>query len=154
MQVIILFIAFNFFPTLAFADVTGSARVVDGDTIWVGETKIQIWAIDAPETKQECYLKGESWMCGEKATEHLRGFVGSKPVICEDRGRDRYKRMIGKCRVGTLDIGAEMIEKGLALPNWKYGGEYYMQLYRESRGQGVGMFAGTFEPPWEWRMNK
>ncbi len=59
--------------------------------------------------------------------------------------------MIGKCKVGTLDTGAEMLTTGMALPYWKYGGDYYQQAYREARGQGVGIFAGTFEPPWEWR---
>ena len=38
----------------AFADVTGNARVVDGDTIHIGKTKVRLWGIDAPETKQVC----------------------------------------------------------------------------------------------------
>jgi len=42
--------AFTAFPTLA--DVTGAARIVDGDTIWIGETKIRLYGIDAPEAKQ------------------------------------------------------------------------------------------------------
>jgi hypothetical protein len=29
-----------FYP--AYADVTGPARIVDGDTIWIGETKIRL----------------------------------------------------------------------------------------------------------------
>lgn len=36
------------------ADLTGIPRIVDGDTIWIGETKIRLHGIDAPETKQEC----------------------------------------------------------------------------------------------------
>ena len=131
--------------------IEGSARVVDGDTIWIGKTKIRLWAIDAPETKQECHRKGVPWMCGEAATERLRAFIGSQPVSCEDRGMDRYKRMIGKCSVGSLDLGAEMVTSGMALPYWQYGGDYYQQAFREARGQGVGMFAGTFAEPWEWR---
>jgi endonuclease YncB( thermonuclease family) len=132
-------------------DLNGEARIVDGDTIWIGETKIRLWAIDAPETKQICHRNGEPWLCGVAATEHLRSFIGEKPVFCEDRGMDRYNRMIGKCRVGTLDIGGELVEKGMAMPYWKYGGDYYMQGYREARGQGVGIYSGTFMPPWEWR---
>ncbi len=154
MRFIFPFLLLLLFTSVAFADVTGPARVVDGDTIWIGETKIRLWAIDAPETKQECHRDGQPWKCGVAATEHLSMFIRSKPVTCEDRGTDRYKRMIGKCSVDGLDIGAEMIEKGMAMPYWNYGGDYYMQLFRESRGQGVGIFSGTFKPPWEWRKER
>lgn len=142
------------FPSLAMADVTGPARVVDGDTIWIGKTKIRLWAIDAPETKQECYRNEIPWKCGVASTEHLKSFIGEKAVTCENRGRDRYRRMIGKCRVGSLDIGAEMIEAGMAMPYWKYGGDYYKQVFFEAREQGAGMFAGTYTPPWEWRRRR
>jgi len=33
----------------AYADVTGPADVVDGDTIHIGKTKIRLHGIDAPE---------------------------------------------------------------------------------------------------------
>lgn len=61
------------------ADITGPALVVDGDTIWIGKTKIRIWAIDAPEVKQECHRKGVPWKCGVAATEHLRKFIEISP---------------------------------------------------------------------------
>ena len=40
------------------ADVTGSPRVIDGDTIWIGETKIRLYGIDAPKAKQLCHRDG------------------------------------------------------------------------------------------------
>ena len=33
-------------------EITGTPRIVDGDTIWIGETKIRLHGIDAPETRQ------------------------------------------------------------------------------------------------------
>ncbi len=36
------------------ADLSGQARIIDGDTIWIGDTKIRLHGIDAPETRQEC----------------------------------------------------------------------------------------------------
>jgi len=33
----------------ALADITGKPRVVDGDTIHIGKTKIRLHGIDAPE---------------------------------------------------------------------------------------------------------
>ena len=40
-------------------DISGKARVVDGDTIYVGSTKIRLFGIDAPEQKQTCTHKGK-----------------------------------------------------------------------------------------------
>ena len=67
--------------SVAMADVTGKPHVVDGDTIWIGETKIRLHGIDAPEAKQEC-LRGDgvSYHCGEAATDTLRALIGSVPV--------------------------------------------------------------------------
>ena len=39
-----------FLASPALADVTGPVRVVDGDTIWFGKTKIRLGGIDAPVT--------------------------------------------------------------------------------------------------------
>ena len=36
-------------PSLALADITGKPRIVDGDTIHIGDTKIRLHGIDAPE---------------------------------------------------------------------------------------------------------
>ena len=35
-------------------DVTGPARVIDGDTIEIGERRIHLFGIDAPELGQIC----------------------------------------------------------------------------------------------------
>ena len=48
--------------TPAFADVTGKARVVDGDTIHIGKTKIRLHGLDAPESKQTCTADGKEWL--------------------------------------------------------------------------------------------
>ena len=47
-------------PSHALADITGKPRVVDGDTIHIGKTKIRLHGIDAPEMKQECAGEGGS----------------------------------------------------------------------------------------------
>ena len=136
-------------PALA-DDITGTARIVDGDTIWIGETKIRLWGIDAPETKQVCERDGKPWRCGEAATEALRQFIGTSAVTCESHGKDRYGRMIGRCSVNGLDIGAEMVSRGLALAYTRYS-RYYLPNQNETHATGVGMFAGEIMPPWEWR---
>ncbi len=37
--------------SVAMADVTGIPRIIDGDTLQIGETKIRLHGIDAPETR-------------------------------------------------------------------------------------------------------
>jgi len=53
--------------TLAGDSVTGIPRIIDGDTIWIGSTKIRLHGIDAPETKQTCTANGKEWRCGEES---------------------------------------------------------------------------------------
>tara|TARA_B110000046_G_scaffold114266_1_gene121523 strand:- start:164 stop:952 length:789 start_codon:yes stop_codon:yes gene_type:complete len=141
-------------PVSSFADITGSPRVVDGDTIHIGKIKIRLWGYDSPEQKQTCTIKSKPWNCGQAATEHLKKFIGDNPVTCVQKDKDRYGRIVAKCAVGTLDIGAEMVEVGLAIPYWKYSGKYYTQSYKEARGLGRGMHAGTFIEPWVWRKSQ
>ena len=138
-------------PMSSFADIIGIPRIVDGDTIHIGKTKTRLWGYDSPEQKQIYTIKGEFWKCGQAATEHLKTFIGDNPVSCVEKDRDRYGRIIAKSRVGTLDIGAKMVEVGLAIPYWKYNGKYYIQSYKEARGLGHGIHAGEFFKPWVWQ---
>ena len=105
----------------AMADITGKPRVVDGDTVWIDDTKIRLHGIDAPETKQECYrVDGSPYRCGEAATDALRVLIGADPVRCEGDTLDRYKRLIAICYSGTADLNAEMVRQGWALAYRKY----------------------------------
>lgn len=58
-------------PALA-AEITGIPRIVDGDTVEIGQVKIRLAGIDAPETDQVCLdAKGEKWACGIAARDEL-----------------------------------------------------------------------------------
>jgi ATP-dependent Lon protease len=56
------------------ADLSGVPRVVDGDTLAIGATKVRLEGIDAPETDQICLnANGVRWTCGIDARDRAAG---------------------------------------------------------------------------------
>ncbi len=52
-------------PGTALAEtLSGPARVVDGDTLFVAGERIRLHGIDAPEKDQTCSIDGRDWACG------------------------------------------------------------------------------------------
>jgi endonuclease YncB( thermonuclease family) len=63
------------------ADIVDSAHVHDGDTLTLGNTKVRLEGIDAPETDQICLTSsGEPWRCGLQARDKPRAKIGMAPV--------------------------------------------------------------------------
>ena len=69
----------------ALADITGPARVVDGDTLRVRDRKIRLSDIDAPERRQTCLGTMGEFRCGLQATAVLRAIIGEQEVRCVER---------------------------------------------------------------------
>ncbi len=152
-KILLIVIALLSLPAYA-QDISGVAHIHDGDSLFVSGIAVELWGMDAPETGQECTISGVVWRCGIAATEHLKTFVGSHTVSCKQRGKTADGGIIAKCAVGSLDLGAEMIEVGLAIPHWPTSEKYYLRSYKEARGLDRGMHKGTFIEPWEWRRQK
>ncbi len=113
--------------TPALADVTGPARVIDGDTLEIQGERIRLHGIDAPESRQLCRLDGKPWQCGKDAGDALTEKIARRPVACQDLGRDRYKRIIGRCAVAGEDIESWMVVNGWALAYRRYSLDYVDQ---------------------------
>lgn len=108
---------------LALADITGTPRVIDGDTIEVAGQRIRLHGIDAPEASQVCEAEGGPWRCGQEATFALANIIGRTWVECHERDRDRYGRIVAEFRIGGpkgLDIGSWMVSEGWALAYREY----------------------------------
>lgn len=130
--------------------ITGQASVVDGDTLEIHGVRIRLNGIDAPEASQRCDANGTSYRCGQKAAFALDEILADKTVVCVKLDTDRYGRTIAKCTVAQIDVSAEMVRRGWAIAYRKYSLEY-VPLEDAARTKGVGLWAGSFENPAEYR---
>ena len=126
--------------------IEGRGIATDGDSIRIDNLKIRLKGIDAPELEQTCQRGKQSYLCGEMARDALLSLILRNPIKCRSAGRDKYKRTLAKCSVGEVDIGAHMVASGWAL---SYG-EYAWQE-SDAKARRAGLWAGTFDPPREWR---
>jgi len=134
--------------------VVGAANVVDGDTISIGETRVRLEGIDAPEAAQSCGRSGVgTWPCGQAAAEELERLLAGQEVRCERRGTDKYDRVLGICFANGRDVNAEMVRRGLAWAFVKYS-TTYVNEEAEARTRKVGIWQGTAQPAWEFRQQR
>ncbi|WP_292896002.1 MULTISPECIES: thermonuclease family protein [unclassified Nitratireductor] len=125
---------------------TGVVIVHDGDTLTVAGERIRLEGIDAPEFQQRCTLGGKEYACGREALRALRRLVGGAEVVCEGFQRDRYDRLLARCKVNETDIGEALVAAGWALA---YGD--YDAVEAEARRAQRGIWGGGFEAPRDWR---
>ena len=120
-------------------DITGPARVIDGDTIDISGQRIRLHGIDAPDTKQLCDLGMMAMSCGREATKRLRRLVRGGQVRCEERDRDRYDRIVAVCfNSDGRDVGKAMLRNGWALAYRQFSLDYVVDEDRaKAAGSGI-----------------
>ena len=133
---------------------TGYPRVVDADTLAFGKEKVRIEGIDAPEMRQQCRdATGAMYACGKAAAAALRARIGPDEVTCQGDSRDRYQRLIGFCDFSDgADLNGWVVRQGHALAYRKYS-TAYVEAENEAKAEGLGIWVGEFEAPWQWRRN-
>ena len=129
-------------------------HVIDGDTLAVGATTYRLFGVDAPESKQTCTAtSGVIWKCGVSATEALRALIGTSPVQCDARERDRYGRAVATCRAAETDLGEAMVASGWAVAYRVYS-KRYVPAEDIARATAAGIWSGRFVMPDEWRRGR
>ena len=143
--------AFLLFTVPALAqDISGPARAADGDSLDLSGISVRLFGVDAPELAQSCERGGASWACGKQAASKLAGLVAGTSVVCEQKDIDDYGRIVATCRAGSLDLGGAMVDAGLAvaLPHFS---DRYVASEARARAAGLGVWAGTFQKPADYR---
>src|SRR5664280_2874494 len=93
------------------ADLSGVPRIVDGDTLAIGATKIRLEGIDAPETDQICLdAEGVRWTCGIDARDQLTAHIAGREIKCTANGVDVYRRTLAICTLAGEDLNAWMVQ--------------------------------------------
>ncbi|RUP11059.1 thermonuclease family protein [Hyphomicrobium sp.] len=126
--------------------VTGLARSIDGDSLWVDGNEVRLQGIDAPEGRQTCLRGGEVWKCGEDAYLALVRAIGGETVTCDVTQRDVYGRLLARCTAGGRDLNAGMVAIGMAVAYGAYDAEE-----AAARSARRGLWAGEFDRPDKWR---
>ena len=127
------------------------AEVLDGDTLVVAGKRVRLFGIDAPELDQLCIRDGRTWPCGREAKEALQAIVQRERVDCYVQEiNDRYGRVIAHCKVGSGDIAAQMVSRGMATA-YRHFSDQYVGEEETARREHRGLWAGRFERPEDWR---
>lgn len=134
-------------PALGGEALTGRPHIVNGDTLRLRGAQVGLFGIAAPGLGQTCEnAKGKSVQCGQVAARALAEHVGQASVSCEPRGHDRHKRMVAVCRLGSEDLSAWMVGRGLAVADRNASSDYVAQDTK-AWATRRGLWAGVFEDP-------
>ncbi len=136
----------RFLPEPEPVEVSGTARIIDGDSIIVNGVEIRLLGIDAPEHAQNCIRSGTSWPCGAESTRKLGNRLRGQKVICKGGERDVHDRLLAVCRMQGDEINHWLVEQGWALSYHAYPG-----AERVARAAKRGIWSGTFIRPRAWR---
>ena len=136
------------------AETTGKVRVIDGDTIDVGDTRIRLHGIDALERDQPCTtLNGQHWGCGDWVTRQVSDRYQGATARCTPRDRDRYGRIVARCVVGQEDMGEKLVSEGWAFAYRTYAKDYDLDE-KAALVAGRGIHGFTLQAPARYRLTR
>lgn len=127
-------------------------KVADGDTFTIltkenEQIRVRFYGIDAPERKQDY---------GTKSRNFVNELVYGKMVKIEDKGIDRYKRLLGVIWIDGINLNEALLENGLA---WHYKqfdkSKRYAELEEKAKKNKLNIWSQENPiAPWEFRKKK
>lgn len=131
-------------------------KIMDGDTLAFNRTlKVRLVGLDAPEKKQFCKdNKGEEFNCGTTSTDFLKKLIGKGNVSCENYGAGGFGRELYVCYNSRgVNINEAIVKNGYA-PISSHKPILYTEQEQQAKDEKLGLWAGEFEHPEDWRANK
>ena len=131
-------------------------RVVDGDTIDLNGEKIRFSGIDAPESnyrgkEQTCLINETIIRCGKLSKEFLIKKIGTNKVTCKrEKEPDQYNRILAECFVNGESLSKVLVRNGYAFAYRKYSTKF-IKDEEFAKVNKLGMWAMTFQYPWDYR---
>ena len=125
-------------------------KIIDGDTIKIGNEKIRFSGIDAPEISQDCIKNKKKILCGVLAKEALLKKIGNKVPKCISTGKDIYKRILAECFINDESLSKFLVRNGYAFAYRKYSKKFVKDEEFAKRNK-LGLWSMKFKYPWEFR---
>jgi endonuclease YncB( thermonuclease family) len=69
------------------------------------------------------------------AATRLQALTAGRSIVCQEKDRDRYGRIVAICRASGEDLGAIMVREGLALAFTCYGADHVADQQRAGAGR-------------------
>lgn len=119
--------------------------IIDGDSLEIGNRRIRLMGIDAPEYVQQCKNKHKKiYPCGINSAKYLKELINNQPIICKIHKKDQYERDLCTCYIGNIDINREMVLSGNAIT---YLETPYHQEQIDAKQHKRGLWQGRFMQP-------
>ena len=132
-------------------EISEAASITHGDTSKILNKRIRFHGIDAPEKKQICIKNSKEYRCGQEATNALIKKINGKPVACKVQNKlDRYKKYVGICFLGDIDLNKWMVRNGYAVAYRRYSKDY-IEDENYAKKNKIGLWSGSFIHPEKWR---
>jgi len=137
--------------------ISGIGHVIDGDTLDVGDVRVRLAVVDAPERGQSCDLNGKPMACGEAARFALQGMAEGRQVACEIGPNQTHGRAVGLCRVGGEVLNLALLETGLGimaeqfLPEWPEHAAAMVGAQARAKAARRGLWGMHAFAPAAWR---
>lgn len=129
----------------------GQVRVHDGDDLIIGETRVRLFGVDAPERSQTCVTEhGLRWACGEDVRRRLAARYDGRQAVCDGQGTGHYGRTLGVCFVDGENVNDWLVSQG-----WAFAYRRYSMMFdgAENRAAATrrGLHATAYQAPSTYR---
>ena len=155
----IRFFLYTLFITLFIFNLETKAeniKIIDADTISINGEKIRFSGIDAPEIKQTCIKNNDGiyWLvnCGVLARDFLIKKIGSEiPKCIREPEKDFFGRTLAECFINEESLSIFLVRNGYAFDFVRYSKKKYAKDEEFARENKLGLWAMTFQYPWDFR---